>query len=98
MPVAGEAADVPACDPVEPPQRDTVLLRKSVEEPALLIGGTAAQVYGLDTQALRKVADRVGPTPEDLGQDRHLRTDPAAVAKARWWKDEYQVVAPGTWQ
>lgn len=70
----------------------------SVEDTAKLIGETAAMVYGFDTNALRKVADKVGPTPEDLGQDRSLRTDPDAVKNARWWKDEYQVVAPGAWQ
>jgi hypothetical protein len=35
------------------------------------------------------VAERVGPTPQDLGQDPSLRTDPEEVARARWWKAEY---------
>ena len=37
----------------------------------------------------------IGPTPADLGQDPTLRTDPEEVRAARWWKDEYQVQAPG---
>ncbi len=28
------------------------------------------------------------PTPEDLGQDPGLRSDPAEVAAAQWWKAE----------
>ena len=70
----------------------------SVEDARKLLGETAANVYGFDTSALRKIADRIGPTPQDLGQDTTLRTDPETVKKARWWKDEYQVVAPGAWQ
>ena len=70
----------------------------SVEDARKLLGETAANVYGFDTSALRKIADRIGPTPQDLWQDTTLRTDPATVKKARWWKDEYQVVAPGAWQ
>jgi hypothetical protein len=66
-----------------------------VEDTRKLVGETAAVVYGFDTAALRKVADRVGPTPGDLGQDADLRTDPDTVRTARWWKEEYEVVAPG---
>ncbi|MCU1451001.1 MAG: Amidohydrolase, partial [Acidimicrobiales bacterium] len=44
-----------------------------------------------DLDALRPIADRVGPTPTDLGQDPSLRTDPAEVANARWWKQEYGI-------
>ena len=38
---------------------------------------------------LAPIASRIGPTPEDLGQDPTLRTDPNEVATARWWKAEY---------
>ena len=38
---------------------------------------------------LRQVADRVGPTPEQLGQDPGLRTAEGATRTARWWLDEY---------
>jgi predicted TIM-barrel fold metal-dependent hydrolase len=60
-----------------------------VEDSRKLLGLTAAEVYGFDLDALRPVAERVGPTPEDLGQDPSLRTDPEEVARARWWKAEY---------
>ncbi|HEY2428082.1 MAG TPA: amidohydrolase family protein, partial [Acidimicrobiales bacterium] len=56
-----------------------------------LLGDTAARCYGFDVTALRPIADRIGPTPEDLGQDPSARTDPAEVAAARWWKAEYQL-------
>jgi hypothetical protein len=65
-----------------------------VEDARQLLGETAARVYGFDVQALRPIADRIGPTPQDLGQDPTLRTDPAEVAAARWWKAEYGLVAP----
>jgi len=66
-----------------------------VEDTRKMLGETAARVYGFDLDALRPVADRVGPTPEDLGQDPGLRTDPAEVAAARWWKAEYGVAPRG---
>jgi len=62
-----------------------------VEDARLLLGGTAARCYGFDVDALRPIADRIGPTPADLGQDETLRTDPAEVATARWWKREYGI-------
>jgi len=65
-----------------------------VEDTRKLLGETAARCYGFDLDGLRPVAERVGPTPADLGQDVTLRTDPEAVRTARWWKDEYQVRAP----
>jgi hypothetical protein len=58
-----------------------------------LLGETAAGVYNFDLSVLRPIADRVGPTPEDLGQDPSLRTDPAEVANARWWKQEYGITS-----
>ncbi len=65
-----------------------------VEDARKLLGETAARCYGFDLGALRPIADRIGPTPEDLGQDPTRRTDPEEVRTARWWKDEYQVQAP----
>ena len=38
------------------------------EETRRMLGLTAAEVYGFDVDALASVADRIGPTPEDLGQ------------------------------
>jgi predicted TIM-barrel fold metal-dependent hydrolase len=67
-----------------------------VEDTRLLIGETAIRVYGFDPAALRPVADRIGPTPADLGQDPSARTDPDDVGRARWWKEEYGLVGPGS--
>jgi predicted TIM-barrel fold metal-dependent hydrolase len=59
-----------------------------VDDCRQLFGATAARVYGFDVPALRAIADRIGPTPEALGQDPELRSDPAEVAAAQWWKAE----------
>ena len=69
--------------------------RSRSRTPRQLLGETAARCYGFDLEALRPIAERIGPTPAELGQDPSLRTDPAEVRAARWWKDEYQVKAPG---
>ena len=66
-----------------------------VEDTRKLLGETAARCYGFDCDALRPISERIGPTPDDLGQDPSRRTDPAAVQAARWWKAEYNVQAPG---
>ena len=34
-----------------------------------MLGLNAAEVYGFDVDALRPLADRIGPTPAELGQD-----------------------------
>ena len=65
-----------------------------VEDARQILGSTAAHCYGFDTAALRPIANRIGPTPTELGQDVTLRTDPEEVRKAKWWKDEYQL----SWQ
>ncbi len=39
-----------------------------VDETAAMLGGNAAKVYGFDSVALAPLAQRIGPTPEDLGQ------------------------------
>jgi predicted TIM-barrel fold metal-dependent hydrolase len=65
-----------------------------VDDTAELLGLTAARVYGFDLDELRPIARRVGPTPESLGQDASLRSDPAERAGARWWKAEYGVQPP----
>jgi len=65
-----------------------------VEDARLLLGGTAARCYGFDVDVLRPIADRVGPTPEDLGQDPSVRTDPDAATTAQWWKQEYRLTPP----
>ena len=40
-----------------------------VEETRQMLGLAAAEVYGFDVDALTPLAERIGPTPEDLGQD-----------------------------
>jgi hypothetical protein len=56
-----------------------------------MLGGTAAHCYGFDLDALAPIAQRIGPRPSDLGQDRGLVTTAAEIRAAEWWKDEYQV-------
>jgi hypothetical protein len=56
-----------------------------------MLGETAARCYGFDIERLRPISDRIGPTPEDLGQDVTLVTTPEEMRAAEWWKDEYQV-------
>ena len=46
------------------------------DDTAAVLGGNAAEFYGFDVEALRPLADRIGPTPEDLGQ-----TDPSVLSK-----------------
>jgi hypothetical protein len=48
-----------------------------------MLGLNHAEFYEFDLEPLRAIAQRVGPTPEDLGQ-----TDPAAFAK---WDDLREV-------
>ncbi len=65
-----------------------------VDDTADLLGLTAAHVYGFDLDQLRPIAATIGPSPDTLGQDASLRSDPQARATARWWKAEYGVVPP----
>ncbi len=62
-----------------------------VTETRELLGETAARVYGFDLDQLGPVADRVGPSPHDLGQDPQLPADPTAPAAAKWWLAEYGI-------
>ena len=39
------------------------------DETRAMLGGTAADVYGFDVDALAPLVDRIGPTADDLGQD-----------------------------
>jgi predicted TIM-barrel fold metal-dependent hydrolase len=39
-----------------------------VDETRAILGGSAAEMYGFDTEALAPLAARIGPTPDDLGQ------------------------------
>lgn len=57
-----------------------------VEETAQILGLNAAAFYDFDLDRLRPIADRIGPTPEELGQ-----TDQAALAK---WDDLRKAARP----
>ena len=62
-----------------------------VADARLILGETAARCYGFDLDVLRPIADRIGPTPLDLGQDPTIESDPIAARRAaEWWRDEYQ--------
>jgi predicted TIM-barrel fold metal-dependent hydrolase len=39
-----------------------------VDETRAILGGNAVELYGFDATALAPLADRIGPTPDDLGQ------------------------------
>lgn len=60
-----------------------------VDDARQMLGETAARCYGFDLDALRPIADRIGPTPEDLGQDPSRTATPEERARAEWWKKEY---------
>lgn len=49
-----------------------------VDETRKILGGNAAEFYHFDLAKLAQVAERIGPTPEELGQ-----TDPSALSKWR---------------
>jgi predicted TIM-barrel fold metal-dependent hydrolase len=38
------------------------------DETAAMLGGNAAHIYGFDTDSLAPLVDRIGPSPEELGQ------------------------------
>ena len=65
-----------------------------VEDARRMLGTNAAAVYRFDVDALAPLADRIGPTPTDLGQDPERAVDPAEVAAGRWWKE--RLVPPGS--
>jgi hypothetical protein len=48
-----------------------------IDDARQILGLTAADVYNFDVAKLQSLADRVGPTPEDLGQT-------AAVDLQKW--------------
>ncbi len=66
-----------------------------VEDARKLLGETAARCYGFDLEALRPIAEKIGPTPADLGQDASLRTDPEAVRTAPLVEGRVPGAAPG---
>ena len=52
-----------------------------------MLGLNAAELYGFDVEALRPLADRIGPTTEELGQaaDADLSKWDALRAAGRPW-------------
>jgi len=58
-----------------------------VDETAKILGEVAAEVYNFDLEALTPVTERIGPTPQDLGQDAEQNITKWARAKAagRFW-------------
>lgn len=56
------------------------------EETARIIGLNQAEFYGFDLVKLQPIAERIGPTPEELGQ-----TDPGVFEK---WEPYRQARRP----
>jgi predicted TIM-barrel fold metal-dependent hydrolase len=67
-----------------------------INDARLMLGLTAARCYGFDLDVLRPVADKIGPTPHDLGQNPARVASPEELARATWWKTEYGIGAPST--
>ena len=53
-----------------------------VDETRRMLGLNAAEIFGFDLEALRPLSEKIGPTPEDLGQIGDGRT--AADLTAKW--------------
>ena len=68
----------------------------SIEDTRRLLGLNAIDCYDLDVAGLTDVANKVGPTPEQLHQDPDLRTPANAKRDARWWFDEYNIEWKGS--
>ncbi len=56
------------------------------DETAEMLGTNAAAVYNFDPAQLAGLADRIGPTPDELGQDGHdlAKWEPLAKAGRPW--------------
>ena len=61
-----------------------------------MLGGNAAEVYGFDVDALAPLADRIGPTPEELGQtdDPDGEVGGAQGARAGPWLTGIETLPP----
>ena len=61
-----------------------------VDETAKMLGEVAAKVYNFDLEALAPIAERVGPTPAELGQDDQQNTAKWERARTtgRFWDTE----------
>ncbi|MCU0270053.1 MAG: amidohydrolase, partial [Acidimicrobiales bacterium] len=66
-----------------------------VEETAAMLGGNAAEVYGFDAAALQPLVDRIGPTPEELGQREDHSAKWAVLKEAgRPWLTGVETLTP----
>ncbi len=65
------------------------------DETAAILGLNAAEVYGFDTTALAPLSQRIGPTPEDLGQTEDPTAKWAALKEAgRPWLTGIETFQP----
>jgi predicted TIM-barrel fold metal-dependent hydrolase len=60
-----------------------------VDDARHMLGLTAARCYGFDLDALDPIAQRIGPKPDELGQDITSVTSDEELRAATWWKDDY---------
>ena len=68
-----------------------------VEDARRMLGDNAAEVYGLDVDALAPLVEKIGPTPEDLGQPADValsKWDAVAAAGRHWLTDREAVPVP----
>ncbi|NQZ97456.1 MAG: amidohydrolase [Myxococcales bacterium] len=68
-----------------------------VEDARRMLGDNAAEVYGLDVDALAPLVEKIGPTPEDLGQTADVdlsKWDAVAAAGRHWLTDREAVPVP----
>lgn len=68
-----------------------------VDETQQILGGNAAGVYNFDVDKIRPLADRIGPSPEDLGQTDEARLDKwtdLAAAGRPWLSGKEAVGVP----
>ncbi|HEV8063271.1 MAG TPA: amidohydrolase family protein [Acidimicrobiales bacterium] len=68
-----------------------------IDETAQILGQNQADFYGFDLVALQAIADRIGPTPDDLGQSDESVTrkwDALRRAGRPWLTDEEAVAEP----
>ncbi len=63
---------------------ETTFFDIPVEETRRILGLATADAFGFDVEALRPLAEKIGPTPTDLGQLSDTQT--AADLTARWAK------------
>ena len=80
-----------------------------MDETAQILGLNQAEFYGFDLDKLQPIADRIGPTPEDLGQtDESVHgqvgaaagrpVGPGSPARRHWpWSRTDTTDTPATW-